>query len=83
MRNITYAFDLETGKVLSRVGDEIYFAVLDYDAMTPENNFEMTYKWEKYSVFSLVGFETYQWTKKIPKEIKNFHRKFWGFKELK
>lgn len=85
MRNITYAIDLDTGLVISRVGSELAWPILDYDGMLPENNYAMNYSLEKTSVYSLAGgcWSALKWTRKIPVEIKNIHRRFWGFRELK
>jgi len=85
MKNITYAVDMETGLVYSRVGSEVAVPVLDYDGMVPENNFKTNYNLEKMYVLSLSisQWNCLKWTKKIPKDIKNLHRKFWGFKLLK
>lgn len=83
MKNITYAVDMETGLVVSRVGSEVAFPVLQYDKMTPENHFATIYELEKMSVFDLNPWEKFHWTKKIPVEIKNEHRAFWGMKPLK
>ena len=85
MRNITYAIDLDTGLVVSRVGNELAWPILDYEEMSPENNYAMNYHLEKMSVYSAVTYcwSALKWTRKIPVEIKNIHRRFWGFKELK
>ncbi len=83
MKTIQYAIDPEINLVFSRVNDRIYYPVLDFEGMTPENNFEMNYNYEEMSVFALIGSCQCIWTKKIPNKIKNFHRKHWGFKPLK
>lgn len=84
MRNITYAIDLDTGLVVSRVGSELAWPILDYENMLPENNFTMFYNLEKIPVISVCNYwGNLKWTRKIPLEIKNIHRRFWGFKELK
>lgn len=82
MRTIQYAINLETGLVWSRVKSEIAFPVLDYDKMAPENNFTAPLILEKAPIFYMAGrvWEGLKWTRKIPKEIKNIHREFWGFK---
>jgi len=40
---ITYAIDAETGQVISRVGHGVAWPVLDFEGMTPENNFKAEY----------------------------------------
>ena len=84
MRNIQYAIEMETGLIISKVDRRIYHPVLDFDGMKPENNWRMVYNYEEMSFEVLFGvYHYYKWTRKIPKEIKNFHRKYWRFKELK
>jgi len=81
MRTIRYGIDLDTGLVISRVENQAAVPILDYSAITPENDFAVGYYLEKMSVFELRR-HTIKWTRKIPKRIKNKHRKFWGFEEL-
>lgn len=84
LRTITYAIDLDTNLVISRVYSEVMIPILDFDGMTSKNNFETNYNLEKMSVQELrYNWSSYKWTKKIPKEIKNLHRLAWGMKELK
>jgi len=85
MKHIEYAIDRTSGMVISRVDSEIAVPVLQFDRMSPQNNFLPVYMLERMSVFHLAAtllWDNYQWTKKIPVEIKNRHRKFWGMKEL-
>lgn len=83
-RIITYAYNIEDGMVISRVDHEIAHPVLDFVGMKPENNWEMRYNLEKFNINALHGqWHLYKWTKKIPTELKNRHREFWGFKPLK
>ena len=75
MNTIQYAIDPETGYVWSRLKNEIAFPVLAYPSMSiileKENVLSMAYYWNNL-----------EWTKKIPKEIKNQHRLFWGLKAI-
>lgn len=87
MRVITYAFDPENGIVYSQFivdGNTKGFAVpiLDFEGMEPENNFAMSYNLERFERLSLSDWDRLIWTKKIPVEIKNLHRAFWGMKSL-
>ncbi len=83
-RNIQYAFDTETGMVISRMGSEIAIPVLQFDKMLPENNFQTQYELEKMDVSAISHcWDNYKWTKKIPQTIKNKHRQFWKLKPLK
>jgi len=82
-KSIQYAFDTETGMVISRVGSEIAVPVLQFDKMLPENNFQTQYELEKMDVIAIAQcWGNYKWTKKIPMELKNLHREFWGMKLL-
>jgi len=81
-RIITYMIDKETGLVFSRVGGEVAVPVLDYKGMTPENNFKTNYYLEKISLFDVYPYCSLKHTKKVPIELKNRHRKFWGMKTL-
>lgn len=79
---ITYAVDKD-GMVVSRVGSEVAFPVLNYEGMKPENNFGLVYHLGKGSVHNLLPYwEELRWTKKIPVAVKNLHRAFWGMKPL-
>lgn len=82
-RRITYLVEGESGAVYSRVGDEVAIPVLLWDKMTPANCFEPSYRLEKFKVLvvadSLVNLLR---TRKIPVEIKNIHRRFWGMRPL-
>ena len=82
MRNIQYAIDIETRMVVSRVGSELAWPILDYDNMRPKNNYTMNYYLDKLPISSVAGriWNGLKWTRKIPKEIKNLHRQFWGMK---
>lgn len=71
---ITYAIDNETGLIWSRMDSEVAVPVLDYDG-------DMGFKLEKHSVMVTI-YADLIWTKKIPVEIKNEHRQFWGMKVL-
>lgn len=84
MRTIQYGLDTNSGLVVSRVGGEVAVPILDWDAMTPSNGFAMTYYLERCPVFSLAGraWDAIKWTRKLPAEVKNLHRAFWGFKSL-
>jgi len=74
--------DAELGEVMSRVGSEVAIPVLDFEGMTPDNGYAMTYNLEKFSVFELRHYNRLIHTRKIPISIKNKHRKFWGMKLL-
>jgi hypothetical protein len=84
MRTIQYGIDRNTGLVWSRIGSEVAVPILQYDKMTPKNNFRPTYELEKIDVIHTAGqaYNSIRWTRKIPIEIKNRHRKFWGMKKL-
>jgi len=82
VKNITYAIHTD-GYVVSRVGRDIAWPVLDYKGMTPGNNYQMIYNLERMSVFGIgPEWDLLKWTKKIPIEVKNEHRAFWGMKPI-
>ena len=82
--NITYAVDEETGLVWSRMGDKVAGPILDYDAMLPDNGYEAVYHLEIMPLNEIVRFwSSLRWTKKIPIEVKNTHREFWGIGKIK
>lgn len=84
MKTIQYGIDTTTGLVWSRVGSQVAVPVLQYNKMTPENNFQPTYELERIDVIHTAGhaYNSVIWTRNIPIEIKNRHRKFWGMKQL-
>ena len=82
-KNIQYAVDTETGMVISRIGSEIALPVLQFHKMVPENNFQTVYELEKMDVIAIAHcWKYYKWTRKIPTEVKNKHREFWGLRPL-
>jgi GMP synthase-like glutamine amidotransferase len=85
MNAIRYGIDRETGLVWSRVRSQVALPVLQYDKMVPDDNFKTKYELEKFDVIQLVGsaYNAVKWTRKIPAQIKNLHREFWGMKPLK
>jgi hypothetical protein len=84
MNAIRYGIDRETGFVWSRMGSMVALPVLQYDQMGPNDNFKTKYELEKFDVIQLVGsaYNAVKWTRKIPAQIKNLHREFWGMKPL-
>ena len=92
MRNITYAIHEISGYVVSRIGSEVAWPILDFDAIGrggkgfAAGNFNgpIIYKLDKFLVFGIgrVDWNALHWTKKISKKEKNKHRKFWGLKPL-
>ena len=82
MKSIQYAIHSE-GYVISRVGSEVAWPVLDFAGMTPENSYEMNYYLEKVSVHEIVSeWNLLNWTRKVPLKVKNVHREYWGFPRL-
>ncbi len=82
-RIIRYAVNQADGMVVSRVGDEFAWPILDWDAMKPENNFATSYYLERVPVLSIGSeYRNLKFTRKIPIQIKNAHRAFWGMKEV-
>ena len=90
MKTITYAIDLDTGQVWSRlegdpsVGDQkIAVPVLQYDKIGEGGDFSkpLTYRPERMDVTALIHARL-RWTRKVPVQIRNQHRRFWGLKPL-
>lgn len=76
MKTIQYAFDDITGLTWSRVGSEVAVPLLDYPG-------EDTHL-EKFTVIEMAHhMDHLRWTKKLPTSLKNYHREFWGMKQLK
>ena len=82
MKQITYAIDMDTGHVWSRVGNKFAIPILDFEGMKPENNFSIKYDLGLVDVLGCYR-NTLIYTKKIPVEVKNYHRAYWGMTSLK
>lgn len=83
VKRILYLIDTSTGQVVSQVGDEYAWPVLDFENMRPENNFETRYDLQKLPFRdALPGLPYCIHTRKIPMEIKNQHRQFWEMQIL-
>lgn len=85
MRHIEYAIN-NGGMVYSRVGSEAAFPVLEYDRIGEGGNFDapLTYHLERGSVYALSAeWGSLVWTRMVPVEVKNIHRRFWGFAPLR
>ena len=82
-RTIQYGVTPEC-TVISKVGSEVAWPIVKWDDMGPHNNFEVKYQLEKMALTSVVEqVKSVFWVRKLPVELKNFHRRFWGFKPLK
>lgn len=90
MKTITYAVDLDTGQVWSRlegdlaVGDQkIAVPILEYDKIGEGGDFTrpFIYYLERMDTTALIHARL-RWTRKVPLEIRNQHRQFWGLKPL-
>ena len=85
-KRIEYAIDPNSGQVISKVGDNYVWAVLDFAGMKPENGFQANYSLEilngkgDWNLKREWYYATH--TRKIPLEIKNIHRKLHGMKPL-
>jgi hypothetical protein len=83
---IQYAIHKDDGLVISRVGNEVAWPVLEYEKIGAGGDFTqpLTYTLEKFPVLTIRGgdWQRLRWTKKIPRDIKNLHRAFWGLPAL-
>lgn len=86
-KRITYAVHQFDGIVISRVGNELAWPILDYQAIGEGGDFTKPFKYnlEKMPVLrtSTYDWSRLHWTKKIPVPLKNLHRAFWGMPPLK
>lgn len=85
IRIITFAFNKDDGLVVSRVGSEIAVPVLDFEKIGEGGDFTQPFEYhlEKMPITAIGrDWPRYKWTKKIPVELKNRHRAFWGFTPL-
>jgi hypothetical protein len=84
---IQYAIDVHSGRVVSQIGDEFAWPILDYEGMTPANHFQTNYHLEKVNIKELYhpgsGLHTLLHTRKLPLRIRNYHRAFWGMPPVK
>lgn len=90
MKHLMYAVDLDTGQVWSRLeGDpaignlKIAVPILEYHKIGEGGDFSQpfTYRLERMGVTALIHARL-RWTRKVPVETKNTHRRFWGLSEL-
>ena len=85
-RVITYAIDTDSGMVVSRVGGEIAWPILQWDRIGVDGDFTkpLEYALETIPVLSVgSAWRALHWTRKVPVAIKNRHRVFWGMAQLK
>lgn len=91
MKHLMYAIDLDTAQIWSRLeGDpaagsmKIGCPVLEYEKIGEGGDFTkpLTYRLEAMGIEALLHARL-KWTRKIPTETKNLHRRFWGMKPLK
>ena len=97
LRTITFAVHRDNGLVISRVGNELAWPVLDFPAIgmggigddgveyEPGDFQGPTRHYLDKFPFSQVGgeYRHLKWTKKIPLYLKNRHREFWGMKPVR
>lgn len=85
MNHIQYAIHREEKMVISRVGDEVAWPILNYEKIGQGGDYRapLEYNLEKCSVRSIGReWDMLVWTKYIPTAMKNDHREFWGMKPL-
>ena len=94
---VLYAVHQESGVVSSRLKQEIALPVLEFEQIGMgglETSTGITYALhdfrgptnhhlEKFSVHDIHDWKQLKWTKKIPLELKNLHRAFWGLPPVK
>lgn len=82
---IQYAIDKDTGLTWSKVGKQIAMPVKDFEKVpAPGESAHFDYKLDKIPTSFTQFFEvSLDWEAKLPKSLKNYHRQYWGLKELK
>ena len=80
---IRYMVNKDDGIVYSQVYHDVAVPVLDFEGMKPENNWKMACNLEKTPDHQVYPYCHLIHTRKIPVELKNVHREFWGMKPLK
>jgi len=82
-QSIQYAIH-EDGFLVARVNDKIAWPTLQWDKITPENKYNIEYKYEMMDIFTIRDeYKMLTWTKKIPLESKNYLRSLFNMKPLK
>jgi len=84
-RRIQYSIDCESGLVYSQVrGEGWAIPVYQFADFGNDGDFtgEIPMKLEKFSHLSGSDYHGLIHTRKIPVELKNLHRTFWGMKPL-
>jgi hypothetical protein len=85
MNKIQYAIHRQEGHVISRVGNELAWPILDYEAIGQGGNYNkpLQYNLEKVPLHSIgKEWQLLTWTRYVPTEVKNHHRQFWGMKAI-
>ena len=86
--HLHYAIHRRDDVMVSRLGNELAWPLLDYAAIGQNGDFRAPLKFalKKVSVNSIGANNEWAmlvWTRYVPTSIKNEHRKFWGFKPLR
>ena len=83
-RTIQYAYNRDDGLVISRVGSELAIPVYQYADFGNDGDFtgEIPMQLERFDLFAIT-WRDYTWTRKVPTELKNRHRQFWGMGNIK
>jgi len=83
---IRYAVDQSTGDVVSQnlATNELAYELIDFEAMGPQDSYAIKSHLVKcgYLEWPASHWPYLTWTRKIPTELKNVHRAFWGMKPL-
>lgn len=83
---IRFAFNRQDGHVVSRVGNDVAWPILDYEAIGKNGDYTQPFQYNlgKINVHQIgKEWNALYWTRYIPTEMKNLHRKYWGMKPLK
>lgn len=85
-QTITYAVDRDSGEVVSHFGDAYAWPILDYEAIGKDGDYNAPFEYNLAKLDQRTvgrGAAYLYWTKRIPTEVKNLHRAFWGLPAVK
>ncbi len=85
MRQVHYAIHRDDGSIISRYGDEVAWPVIDFANIGRGGNYKapLQYNLEQTPVLEIGReWDSLVWTRFVPVEFKNLHRKFWGLAPL-
>ena len=88
---LSYGVCQETGFYVSWIRDHpdhrnsVAWPVLDYESIGENGDYTQPFEYnlEEFDPVAVLPRTDVRWTRKIPIDVKNLHREFWGLKPLK